>query len=90
MSLTIVLRLNELLNIVLLVKYVENSARRVAILQLSCELMRKKVLPCLRFIVFQGSIENGSEIGRGARGGRDGIVRHSICLEDRAHTEGIW
>jgi hypothetical protein len=59
---TIVPRLNELLNIVLAVKHVEDSARGVAMFQLGCEFMRKKVLLRLLFIVVQGSIENSLEI----------------------------
>jgi hypothetical protein len=51
-------RLNELLNIVLSVEYVEDSARRIAILQLGCELMRKNVLLRLLLMVVQGSVEN--------------------------------
>jgi hypothetical protein len=62
-SLTVALGLNELLSIVFLVKYLENICRRVAILQLGCELMCKKVILRLLFIVVQGSIENGLEIG---------------------------
>jgi hypothetical protein len=62
---TIALRLNELLNIVLAVKYIEDSARGVAMFQLGCELMCKKVLLRLPFIVVQGSIENILKIGRG-------------------------
>jgi hypothetical protein len=45
------LRLNELLNIVLPVENVENSARRLAVLQLGSELMGEKVFLRLLFIV---------------------------------------
>ena len=48
---TITLRLNELLNIVLPVKYVEDSGRRLASLELGGELMGKKVFLRLPFIV---------------------------------------
>jgi hypothetical protein len=62
---TITLRLNELLDIVLPVKYVEDSARRLAILQLGGKLMCEKVFLGLLFIVVQSSDENRSKIGRG-------------------------
>jgi hypothetical protein len=61
----ITMRLNELLNVVLPVENVKNSARGLAVLQLGSELMGEKVFLRLPFIVAQGSIENCLEIGGG-------------------------
>jgi hypothetical protein len=50
------LRLIELLD--LLLKDIENAARRVAVLKLGSEWVREKVLLCAFFVRFQGIIED--------------------------------
>ena len=62
---TIGLRSNELLNMVLLVEDSENGGGRLARFQFCCELMGEKVVLGLLLIILQCSIENGSEIGGG-------------------------
>ena len=64
-AVTIRLRSNELLNMVLLVEGNENVSGRLARFEFSCELMGENVILGLLLIILQCSIENGSEIGRG-------------------------
>ena len=66
------LRLIEFLD--LLLKDVENATRRVAVLELSGEWVRGKILFCSFFVHFQGIIENKLEIG--GRGGSRVSERH--------------
>jgi hypothetical protein len=48
----------------LLLKDVENAARRVAALELGSEWVGEKILPCAFFVCFQGIIEDKLEVGR--------------------------
>ena len=54
------LRLIELLD--LLLKDVENAARRVAALKLGSERVGEKIVLCAFFVGFQGIIENKLEV----------------------------
>jgi len=47
----------------LLLKQVENAARRVAVLELGSEWVREKILLCAFVVLFQGGIENTLEVG---------------------------
>jgi hypothetical protein len=47
----------------LLLKDVENAARRVAVLKLGSEWVREKILFRALFVHFQGIIENNLEVG---------------------------
>ena len=64
-AVTIDLTSNELSNMVLLVKDIENGGGRLASFQFGSELMGVKVILSLLLIILQCSIEDGSEIGRG-------------------------
>jgi hypothetical protein len=56
------LRLIELLG--LLLKHIENAARRIAGLEPVSEWVLKKILLCALFVCFQCIIENWFEVGR--------------------------
>jgi hypothetical protein len=58
----------------LLLKDVENAARRVAALELGSEWVGEKVLLCSLFVGFQGVIENKLKVG--GWGGSSVSVRH--------------
>jgi hypothetical protein len=58
----------------LLLKNVENAARRVAVLEVGSERVREKVLLCASLVRFQGIIEDKLEVG--GRGGSRVSVRH--------------
>ncbi len=66
------LRLIELLN--LLLKHVENVARRVAVLELGSQWVITDILLCAPFVRSQGIIEYKLEVGD--RGGSSVSVRH--------------
>jgi hypothetical protein len=48
----------------LLLKDVENAARRVAVLELGSEWVGEKIILCAVFVRFQGIIEDKLEVGR--------------------------
>jgi hypothetical protein len=61
-------RLDERLNIIFLVKYVENVGGEFAILEIGGEWMKSEVILCLLAIPFQGITESRVKTGRRNRG----------------------
>jgi len=76
----------EFLN--LLLKHKENAARRVAVLKLGREWVRKEILFCASFVRFQGIIKNYVKVV-GLVGGRCGYVSvgHNGENEELVHVE---
>ena len=74
-------RLDERLNIIFLVKDVQNVGGKLAISEIGGEWMKREVILCLLAISFQGIAESRVKTGRRDRGSHGWNLRHRASGE---------